>query len=107
MTQVSEKGKAYYIYIQRLIARLVTRRGAVRSGAVGVVRQLQPMVLWGRATGRSSKGGLGPLERAPYTRLSSNCKALLKVLSKGMTGSDLFSKKTMLNAGWRVYLSKN
>lgn len=45
MTQVSEKGKVYYIYIQRLIARLVTGRGTVRSGAVGAVRQLQHTVL--------------------------------------------------------------
>lgn len=79
MTQVSEKGKAYYSYIQRLIARLVARRGAARPGAVGAVRHPQPMVLRGRATGRPSKGGLGPLERALYTRLSSKCKDLLKV----------------------------
>lgn len=59
MTQVSEEGKAYYSYIQRLITRLVTRRGPVKYRAVGGSEATAAHDAVGRVTGRSSKEGLG------------------------------------------------
>lgn len=51
----------------------------------GAVGTLQPPMLWGTATGRST-------DRALYTGLSSKFRDLLTIFSKGMMGSDTFQK---------------
>lgn len=69
--------------------------------------ETQPTVLWGKVTGRSRKGGLGLPDRACSTKLPAKFGDPLKVLSKGMTGSDSPSRKNTPNAGERCICNKN
>lgn len=60
----------------------------------------------GETNRQVQKGGLGSTQES-LTKLPSKFGESLKVLSKGMTGSDLPSRKIALNAGEGCICTKN